>query len=99
MRRKRRNHSPAFKAKVALTAIAGELTTAEMTKKFDVHAHQITTWKKQLVASAPDVFGKPQAKLPDAPGQAHSAASPDRPTPLPRETLYPSTPPDAQRRS
>lgn len=57
MRRKRRNHSPAFKAKVALTAIAGELTMAEMTKKFDVHAHQITTWKKQLLASAPDAFG------------------------------------------
>ena len=58
MRRKRRTHNPAFKAKVALTAIAGEMTMAEMTKKFDVHAHQITSWKKQLLASAPDAFGK-----------------------------------------
>ncbi|MCP4445488.1 MAG: transposase [Myxococcales bacterium] len=65
MRRKRRDHSPAFKAKVDLTAIADELTMAAMTKKFDVHAHQITTWKKQLVALAPDVFGKPQADYGD----------------------------------
>ncbi|MCP4448278.1 MAG: transposase [Myxococcales bacterium] len=72
MRRKRRNHSPAFKAKVALTAIAGELTMAEMTKKFDVHAHQITTWKKQLVALAPDVFGKPQADSGDTEETIHN---------------------------
>ena len=58
MRRKRRTHKPEFKAKVALTAIAGELTMAEMIKKFDVHANQITEWKKQLLSSAPNVFGK-----------------------------------------
>jgi len=58
MRRKRRNHSPEFKAKVALAAIQGDLTIAELVKKFDVHANQITDWKKQLLNSAPDVFGK-----------------------------------------
>lgn len=58
MKRKRRNHSPAFKAKVALTALSGELTMAEMTKKFDLHAHQITAWKKQLLASASSAFEK-----------------------------------------
>jgi len=58
MRRKRRTHNPAFKAKVALTAIAGEMTMAEMTKKFDIHAHQITSWKKQLLAAAPGAFDK-----------------------------------------
>ena len=58
MKRKRRNHSPEFKSKVALAAIQGDLTMAEMVKKFDVHANQITEWKKQLLSAAPDVFGK-----------------------------------------
>ena len=58
MRRPRRNHSPEFKAKVALAAITGEMTMAEMVKKFDVHANQITDWKKQLLGGASDVFGK-----------------------------------------
>lgn len=57
MKRKRRTHKPEFKAKVALTAIQGELTMAEMVKKFDVHANQITEWKKQLLSGAQDVFG------------------------------------------
>ena len=58
MRRKRRTHSPEFKAKVALAACQGDLTMAELVKKFDVHANQITEWKKQLRSYAPDVFGK-----------------------------------------
>ena len=57
MRRKRRTHKPEFKAKVALAAIQGDLTMAELVKKFDVHANQITDWKKQLLGGAPDVFG------------------------------------------
>ena len=66
MRRKRRTHKPEFKAKVALAAIAGELTMAEMIKKFDIHANQITEWKKQLLSSAPDVFGKSAQKAEDS---------------------------------
>ena len=62
MRRPRRNHSPEFKAKVALEAIKGELTMAQMVEKFDVHANQITDWKKRMLASASDVFGKGQQK-------------------------------------
>ena len=58
MRRKRRTHSPEFKAKVALAAIQGDLSMAELVEKFDVHANQITDWKKQLLSSASDVFGK-----------------------------------------
>ena len=58
MRRKRRNHSPSFKAKVALAALKGDLTMAELVQKYDVHANQIGDWKKQLLESAPDVFGK-----------------------------------------
>lgn len=57
MKRKRRTHKPEFKAKVALAAIQDDLTMAELVKKFDVHANQITDWKKQLLGGAPDVFG------------------------------------------
>ena len=51
MRRKRRLHKAEFKATVAFTAIRGEMTMAEMVKKFNVQAAQITQWKKQLMAS------------------------------------------------
>ena len=47
-RRPRRNHSPAFKAKVALAAIKGERTIAQLADQFDVYPNQITTWKAQL---------------------------------------------------
>ena len=66
MRRKRRTHSPEFKAKAALAAIQGDLTMAELVKKFDVHANQITDWKKQLLSNAPDVFGNGAKKAEDA---------------------------------
>jgi transposase-like protein len=56
-RRPRRNHTPAFKAKVALSAIKGELTLAQLAEQFDVHPNQITTWKAQLQDGAADVFG------------------------------------------
>lgn len=56
-RRTRRNHSSAFKAKVALAAIKGDATLAELSKRFDVHANQISTWKDQLVGSASSAFG------------------------------------------
>jgi len=56
-RRPRRNHTPAFKARVALAAIKGEMTLAHLAEHFDVHPNQITTWKAQLQAGAADVFG------------------------------------------
>ena len=56
-RRPRRNHSPAFKAKVALAAVKGEKTLAELAQHFDVHANQITTWRTQLLEGAAGVFG------------------------------------------
>ena len=62
MKRKRRTHSPEFKSRVALAALQGDLTMAELVKKFDVHANQITEWKKQLLKGAPDVFGKGATK-------------------------------------
>ncbi len=56
-RRSRRNHYPAFKAKVALAAVKGERTLAELAEQFDVHPNQIQDWKKQLIIKAENVFG------------------------------------------
>ena len=66
-RRPRRNHSPAFKAKVALAAIKGDRTLAQLAEQFDVHPNQITSWKAQLEDGAADVFG---------PGSGNGAAHP-----------------------
>ncbi len=56
-RRPRRNHSPAFKAKVALAAVKGDRTLAQLAEHFDVHPNQVTAWKAQLEGGASDVFG------------------------------------------
>ena len=66
-RRPRRNHTPAFKAKVALAAIKGEETLAELAQQFDVHANQITQWRSQLLEGAADVFGSEARPEPSAP--------------------------------
>ena len=66
-RRPRRNHSPEFKAKVALAAILGDKTLAQLAEQFDLHANQIVEWKKQLQEHAACVFGSavPQAEPTD----------------------------------
>ena len=56
-RRPRRNHTASFKAKVALAAIKGDRTIAQLAEQFDVHPNQITSWKAQLEDGAADVFG------------------------------------------
>jgi transposase len=56
-RRARRNHTPGFKAKVALAAVKGDRTLAQLAEQFDVHPNQVTSWKAQLEGSAADVFG------------------------------------------
>jgi|SRR5215470_1151539 transposase-like protein len=66
-RRTRRNHSPAFKAKVALAAVKGDRTLAQLAEQFDVHPNQIASWKAQLEGGAADVFG---------PGGSNGAAPP-----------------------
>ena len=66
-RRIRRNHSPAFKAKVALAAIKGEKTLADLAQQFDVHPNQITQWRSQLLEGAAGVFGSEAKSESNAP--------------------------------
>jgi transposase len=65
-KRTRRNHSPAFKAKVALAALKGETTLTDLAQQFDVPANQITQWRSQLLDGAAGVFdhGKAEAAAP-----------------------------------
>jgi transposase-like protein len=52
----RRKHDPTFKASVALTALRGDATGADLDARFGVHPHQIYAWKKALMDAAPKVF-------------------------------------------
>ena len=56
MSRKRRNHSPDFKAKVALAAIKGDETLSELGQRFGINANLIVKWKKQLLEQSSEVF-------------------------------------------
>ena len=62
-KRTRRNHSPTFKAQVAIAALKGEKTLAELAQHFDVHPNQISDWKTQLQEKSSLVFGNAPAKL------------------------------------
>jgi transposase-like protein len=66
-KRTRRNHTPGFKAKVALSALEGDRTLAELAQVFDVHPNQITSWKAQLLEGAAGVFGSSSARVEAAP--------------------------------
>jgi transposase len=57
MKQSRKKHNPAFKAKVALEALKGEETTAEIAHRFEVHPSQVRTWKRSLVEGAAGLFG------------------------------------------
>ena len=62
-RRPRRKHSPAFKSKVALAAVKGEYTMAELAQRFDVHPNEIMQWKTLLLERATDVFAAGESTL------------------------------------
>ncbi len=66
-KRVRRNHNPAFKAKVALAAIKNEKTLSELAHLYDVHPNQITAWKAHLLEGATEVFGSSSAAKEAAP--------------------------------
>jgi transposase len=66
MRRPRRNHSAAFKARVALEALKGEKTLAELAAQHDVHANQITTWKNELLSRAAEIFSNGASDPPES---------------------------------
>ena len=57
-KRPRRNHAPAFKAKVALDALKGEQTLVELAQRYQVHPNQIAEWKKQLLERAQEIFSR-----------------------------------------
>jgi transposase len=59
-KRARRNHTPAFKAKVALAAMKGDKTHAELAQLFDVHPNEIGQWRSQLLEGAAGLFGAPE---------------------------------------
>ena len=67
MRRPRRNHSPAFKAKVALAAIKGDQMLSQLAERFDVHPNQITQWKAELLERAAEVFASATDKRQQGP--------------------------------
>jgi transposase-like protein len=67
MKRTRRNHGASFKAQVALAAVKGEKTLAELAEHFSVHPTQITEWKQQLLTRAADVFRGVKAPAEDTP--------------------------------
>src|SRR3954453_6928540 len=66
MKRSRRNHSPAFKAKVALQAIRGDKTLSELAQQHQVHATQIAAWKQQLLEHAAELFANGQSLAEDS---------------------------------
>ncbi len=65
MSRKRRNHSPDFKAKVALAAIKGDKTLIELAKRYQINANLIVKWKKLLLENSAEVFASGKGLAPD----------------------------------
>lgn len=58
----RKRYDGAFKAKIALLAIRGEQTTAEIASAYSIHPNQITQWKKQALEAMPEIFSEKRKK-------------------------------------
>lgn len=58
MKESRRKHSPSFKARVALEALKGEETIAEIASRYEVHPNMVAKWKKALQDEAASIFGE-----------------------------------------
>ena len=56
MKAKRKRHEPEFKARDALEAIKGSKTIQKIAKEYQIHPVQVSDWKKQMLAFAPDAF-------------------------------------------
>jgi putative transposase len=65
MGKRRRRFSGSFKAKVALAAVRGDRTTAELASEFEVHGNQVSAWKKQLLEGAAELFADRRGREPD----------------------------------
>lgn len=65
MSNKRRNHSPEFKAKVALAAAKGDKTTAELVSQYGIHSSLISKWKRELIDNAGELFKSKSDKKKD----------------------------------
>jgi transposase-like protein len=63
--KKRKVHTPEFKAKVALEAVKGRLTINQIAKEFEVHPNQVSTWKRQFLESLPQIFENPRKSKDD----------------------------------
>ena len=65
MSRKRRNHSPEFKAKVAIAAIKGDETLNQLSERFAINSNLIVKWKQQLLDSSSEIFASGKGLAPD----------------------------------
>ena len=65
MSRKRRNHSPDFKSKVALAAVKGDETLSQLASRYNINANLIVKWKKQLLENSAEVFASGKGLAPD----------------------------------
>jgi transposase len=81
-KRTRRTHSPAFKAKVALEAVKGERTIAEIAQRHEVHPNQVTEWRRQLLDRAADVFAGRCGRERRSGAEPEGTARQDRPAGL-----------------
>ncbi len=72
MSRKRRNHSPEFKSKVALAAIKGDQTLSELSRQYGINSNLIVKWKKQLIEQSNEVFASGKGLTPDRESEIQS---------------------------